>query len=84
MVSKIRSWTNQTVDEVHQKKKCTSIFVERGSFGNSPFLCDRLDHDIDFVVNDKQVFLPLTFAVEFARNGILTAVRTIPRKHRTR
>ena len=37
MVSKIQSWTNQTVDEVHQKKKCTSIFVEWVSFGNSPF-----------------------------------------------
>ena len=47
-------------------------------------MTDLSDHDIDFVVNDKQVFLPLTFAVEFARNGILTAVRTIPRKHRTR
>ena len=37
MVSKIRSRTNQTVDEVHQKKKRTSIFVEWVSFGNSPF-----------------------------------------------
>ena len=25
---------------------------------------------MDFVVNNKQVFIPLTFAVEFARNGI--------------
>ena len=37
MVSKIRSRTNQTVDEIHQKKKRTSISVELVSFGNSPF-----------------------------------------------
>ena len=50
MVSKIRSRTNQTVDEIHQKKKRTSISVELVSFGNSPFLCDRSDHDVaDFL-----------------------------------
>ena len=68
MVSKIRSRTNQTVDEVYL---WNGFLLE-----TLHFKTDRSDHDVGFPTSD--------FAVEFARNGILTAVRTIPRKHRTR
>ena len=82
---RFRSRTNQTVDEVHQKKETYQYICGMSFFWKlSILVTDRSDHNVDFVVNDKHVFLPLTFAVEFARNGILTAVRTIPRKHRTR
>ena len=68
MVSKFRSRPNQTVDEVHQKRNIPVYLWNGFLLKTLHFKTDRSDHDVDFVVNDKQVFLPLTFAVEFARN----------------